>query len=104
MEENRTTGNNFSIIRDILQQNKEELRRIYKVKSLGVFGSYIRGEQQQSSDIDILVEFYENPGLIDFIALEYHLSELTGIKVDLVMKEALKPRIGERILREVVPI
>ncbi len=104
MEESRTAGNNFPIIRDILQQNKEELRRKYKVKSLGVFGSYIRGEQQQSSDIDILVEFYENPGLIDFIALEYHLSELTGIKVDLVMKEALKPRIGERILREVVLI
>jgi len=104
MEESRTAGNNFLKIRDTLQQNKEELRRKYKVKSLGLFGSYIRGEQQQSSDIDILVEFYENPGLIDFIALEYHLSELTGIKVDLVMKEALKPRIGERILREVVPV
>lgn len=94
----------ISRIREILQENKDELGRTYKVKSLGLFGSYVKGEEVDGSDIDILVEFHENPGLLEFIALEYHLSDLTGIKVDLVMKDALKPAIGERILREVVPI
>lgn len=93
----------LSRIRDILLQNKDELARTYRVKSLGVFGSFVRGEYRDSSDIDILVEFIENPGLIDFIALENRLGELLGAKVDLVMKDALKPAIGERILREVMP-
>ncbi|MCG2796882.1 MAG: nucleotidyltransferase family protein [Actinomycetia bacterium] len=94
----------LSRIKITLKQNKGDLRRTYRVKSLGLFGSYIKGEERTSSDIDILVEFYEAPGLLDFIALEYHLGDLLGIKVDLVMKDALKPAIGERILREVVPV
>ena len=91
-------------IRTILLQNKDDIERTYRVKSLGVFGSLVRGEQIDSSDIDILVEFVDNPGLIDFISLENHLSELLGAKVDLVMKDSLKPAIGERILREVVAV
>lgn len=102
-----TDGDNstemLSRIRDILLQNKDELARTYRVKSLGVFGSFVRGEYRDNSDIDILVEFIENPGLIDFIALENRLGELLGAKVDLVMKDGLKPAIGERILREVMP-
>lgn len=94
----------LSRTRDILLRNKDELARTYQVKSLGVFGSLVRGEQEDTSDIDILVEFVENPGLIDFIALENHLSDLLGAKVDLVMKDSLKPTIGERILREVVAV
>ncbi|MEM2169145.1 MAG: nucleotidyltransferase family protein, partial [Candidatus Bathyarchaeia archaeon] len=54
------------------------------------------------SDIDILVEFEEPPSLFEFMDLEDYLSKLLGLKVDLVTREALKPRIGERILREVV--
>ena len=94
----------LSKIRNILLQNKDDIERTYRVKSLGVFGSLVRGEQIDSSDIDILVEFDDNPGLIDFISLENHLSELLGAKVDLVMKDSLKPAIGERILREVVAV
>jgi predicted nucleotidyltransferase len=94
----------LSRVRDILLQEKAELVRTYRVKSLGVFGSLVRGEQNDASDIDILIEFVDNPGLIDFIALENHLSELLGTKVDLVMKDSLKPTIGERILREVVAV
>jgi len=69
---------------------------------MGIFGSYIRREQERGSDLDILVEFEEPISLIEFVALERHLSELTGKKVDLVMKSALKPRIGENILRGTV--
>jgi len=74
------------------------------VKSLGVFGSYVRQEQSTGSDLDLLVTFYEPPGLLKFIELENYLTDLSGIKVDLVMQDALKPRIGERILSEVVPV
>ena len=95
---------NISRVREVLQQNIGELSRNYRVKSLGLFGSFVRGEQREASDIDILVEFSETPGLISFIALENHLGELLDAKVDLVMKDALKAAIGERILREVVPV
>ncbi|MEK7400068.1 MAG: nucleotidyltransferase family protein [Candidatus Poribacteria bacterium] len=73
----------------------------YKVKSLGIFGSYVRGEQKKRSDLDVLVEFAEPIGLFEYIALERELGERTGKKVDLVMKTALKPRIGKHILAEV---
>lgn len=76
----------------------------YRVNSLGVFGSYVRGEQTPKSDLDVLVTFSEAPDLIEFIGLENDLSDLLGIKVDLVMKSALKPIIGKRILAEVVPL
>jgi predicted nucleotidyltransferase len=76
----------------------------YKVKSMGVFGSYVRGEPKKSSDLDILVEFDQAPSLLKLIRMEDDLSERLGIKVDLVMKKALKPRIGQQILSEVVPV
>ena len=74
----------------------------YQVAWLGVFGSYVRHEEQGDSDLDLLVAFREPPGLLQFIRLENYLSDLLGLKVDLVMKDALKPRIGERILKEAV--
>ena len=82
-------------------EKREKIER-YGVKKIGVFGSYVRGEQKEKSDIDLLVEFEEPISLLDFVALERHLSEIMGVKVDLVMKTALKPRIGKHILREVV--
>lgn len=80
------------------------LRREYAVLSLGLFGSYVRGEQQKQSDLDVLVEFSKVPGMIRFLDLERDLSQLLGVSVDLVQKEALKPSIGKRILEEVVSI
>ena len=77
-----------------------ELKKSYNVKSLAVFGSYIHHNQDEESDFDLLVEFDETPTLFQFIRLENHLSELLGVKVDLVMKDALKPRIGKRVLQE----
>jgi predicted nucleotidyltransferase len=89
-------------IKRVLLKHKAELRKKFKVKSLGVFGSYVRGEQKQGSDLDVLVEFEEPVGLFKFMRLEFYLSDLLGVKVDLVSKKALKPYIGEYIKREVV--
>jgi predicted nucleotidyltransferase len=91
-------------IREVLARNRRELRRRFKVKDIGVFGSYVRGEQRKKSDVDVLVEFEEPVGFFEFIALEDYLADLLGVKVDLVSKKALKPRIGERILKEVVRV
>ena len=81
-------------IRVVLAGHKQELRERFKVKDVGVFGSYVKGKQRKKSDIDKLVEFEEPVGLFDFIGLEEYLASLLGVKVDLVSKKALKPRIG----------
>ena len=93
-------------IKRTLVQHKAELRKKFKVKTLGVFGSYVRGEQKQGSDVDILVEFSEDAeiGFFKFLDLEEFLSRKLGVKVDLVTKDALKPYIGKRILQEVVMV
>ena len=87
-----------------LKKLEPALRRQYQVKSLGLFGSYVRGEQKSRSDLDLLVEFRETPSLFQFIRLENKLSEISGVKVDLVMKNSLKKTIGQHILKEVVAI
>ena len=96
----------FEQIKNTLAKHKEELMQKYKIKEIGIFGSYVRGEQKKQSDIDILVEFEETAdlSLLDFIGIENYLSDFLGIKVDLVEKHTLKPRIGKHVLEEVVRI
>lgn len=89
-------------IKRTLLQHKAELRKRFKVRTIGVFGSYVRGKEKRGSDVDVLVEFEEPIGLFEFMDLEEYLSQLLGVKVDLVSKKALKPHIGERILEEVI--
>lgn len=89
---------------DILVVHKEELRRKYGVSEMGIFGSYIKNKQDENSDVDILVEFEKAIDLFTFLNLKYFLTELLGVNVDLVMKKALKPKIGQRILSEVVTL
>ena len=93
-------------IRNTLVKYKEELGKEWKVKEIGIFGSYIRGKQKKQSDVDLLVEFDENSDLtfLDFIRLENYLSDLLGVKVDLVEKQTLKQRIGKHVLSEVVNV
>lgn len=88
----------------ILREELPRLREERSVESLGVFGSYVRGEQKRRSDLDVLIEFRQTPGLIGFIGLKNELSDRLGIKVDLVMKDALKPTLRDRVLSDVVPI
>lgn len=80
------------------------IERKYSVKNLEVFGSYVHGEQKKSSDLDVLVEFSKTIDLFKYIELENYLSEKLGVKVDLVMKDTLKPRIKDRILNEAIPV
>ena len=92
----------FEEIKEILSKSKPMVQEKYKVKELGIFGSYVKGEQNESSDVDILIAFEKAPSLLKFIELENYLSETIGIQVDLVIKQVLKPRIGENILAEVI--
>lgn len=89
---------------EILHEQIPLLAERYSVETLEVFGSYVRDEQNKDSDLDILVTFKEVPSLLTFIAIENYLSDLLGVKVDLVMKDSLKPKIGKHILREAVPV
>lgn len=88
-------------IKDILKEQKEELSSKYNLSQLGVFGSYVRHEETQTSDVDILVDFSSPISLFDFIDMEEELSNLLKTKVDLVSRKALKPNIGKVILKEV---
>jgi hypothetical protein len=94
----------FDDIRRIIKGREKELKEKYGVKEIGIFGSYLRGEAKEGSDLDVLVEFEPDirVSLLDFVELENYLSDLLGVKVDLVEKSALKPRIGRHILKEVV--
>lgn len=97
-------GEECTRIVGILRAKKAYLEEIYHVRSIGLFGSCRRGEEHEGSDVDILVEFSEVPGIFGFLRLEGYLSEILGRKVDLVEKSALKPRIGRRVREEVLYI
>lgn len=89
-------------IQQLLRAEMPQLTKDYHVESLGIFGSFIRNEQTPLSDVDLLVSFRQKPSLIKYIELENRLSELLDIRVDLVMTSALKPRLQEIILRQVI--
>src|SRR3989304_6990062 len=91
----------FEEIKELLLKHKEEFRKQFGLKEIGIFGSYIRGEQNEGSDIDILIELEKPISFVRFMKLENALSELLGVRVELVTKKALKPNIGKRILQEV---
>ena len=88
-------------IRKVLMNNRSQLEMKFKVKRIGIFGSYGRGEAKENSDIDILVEFSEPVGW-EFIDLKEFLESKLEAKVDLMTKKELKPQIKDRILNEVV--
>lgn len=90
-------------IKKILQENLKLLRNKYKIKRIGIFGSYIRKEESEKSDIDILIELEENSKLtlLDIVRLERFLSKLLNKKVDLLTIDSLSPYIKDNILKEV---
>ena len=88
----------------VLRQHLPELQRRYRVRALWLFGSHARGEPRRRSDIDVLVEFSETPSLLELARLQRELSLLLGKRVDLALKDALKPHIGKRILEEAIPV
>jgi len=92
---------NKETLSERLKEYKPILREKYYVERIGFFGSFARDEQKMDSDIDMLVEFSQPVGF-EFIDLKYYLEELFQRKVDLVTPNALKPRIKERVLEEVI--
>ncbi len=93
-------------IRAIIQAQKLYLAEKYGMIEIGLFGSYVRGEQRPDSDIDILIELERPPkiGLMELVGLELYLGELLDQKVDVAIKKNLRKRIGRKILKEVVQI
>jgi predicted nucleotidyltransferase len=91
-------------IKKILRSELPKLESEFDVETLELFGSYVKDKQKTESDLDILVTFKITPGLFKYIQLENHLSDILGVKVDLVMRSALKPNIGKVILSEAVPL
>lgn len=91
-------------VKEMLQRHKGEITQKYKVKKIGIFGSFARGEHKKRSDVDILVEYKEVPGLLEFINLEIYIEKLLKKKVDLVEKDGIRPELKKRILNEVIYI
>jgi predicted nucleotidyltransferase len=91
-------------IKSQLEALKPVLKERFQVETIGFFGSYCRGEQQGKSDVDILVTFVEpnDVDLLDFIGLKQFLARKLRVKVDLVTKSSLKPRIRDKILQETI--
>jgi len=88
----------------ILREQLPTLRSRWGVASLEIFGSRVRGDARNDSDLDVLVTLEKPIGLFQFVELEESLTELLDVKVDLVLRSALKPKIGERILAEAIPV
>jgi len=90
---------NLAELKEILTQHKEVLEEKFKVKNIAIFGSYVRGEQNPESDVDILVEFQEPVGFL-FIHLADYLEEILGTKVDLLTPDAIKPNRRRYIMED----
>ena len=93
---------NRTVILSTLKKLKTEIKTKYKVRNLGLFGSYVNEEQKETSDIDILAEFEEDADLFHYIGLSLFLEEYFNKKVDIVSKAAIKEEFREDILKEVI--
>lgn len=95
---------NKTKILKLLADLKSEIKHKYKAKIKGIFGSYARGEQKRTSDIDILVDFDEDADLFDFTGLALFLEEKLNLKVDIVPEKSLRKEIKSSVLKEVVRV
>ena len=93
---------NLEEIKAILGQVKSLVKEKCYVSELGFFGDYVKGEVQENSEVNILIDYTEPPSLLDLVDLEYYLSDLLKVKADVISKNGLKGRRRERILSEVI--
>jgi len=88
------------ILKNILAE-REQIKK-YGVKRIGLFGSVIRSQQKETSDVDILVEFEKGMKTFDnYMELKFYLEKLLGCRVDLVIADALKPQIKPSIVKDI---
>jgi len=85
-----------------IKELENKIKTSFRVKNIGLFGSYIKDKQDDKSDLDFLVEFEDNADLLHFIGLSLFLEDVFRKKVDVVSKNALKEELRERILQEVI--
>ena len=93
---------NLEEIKEILGQVKSLVKEKYYLSELGIFGDYVKGEVQENSEVNILIDYTEPPSLLDLVDLEYYVSDLLKLKADVISKNGLKGRRRERILSEVI--
>ena len=86
---------------DILKRHEREIKKRFGVRRIGLFGSFARGEQKDTSDVDILVEF-DDPTFDNFMNLAFFLEDLFGRRVELVTPDSLSPYIAPYVKKEVV--
>lgn len=91
-------------IKEILKKHKDEIKKEFKAEIIGIFGSYVRGEERTGSDVDVLVRFMEGATILDLVGLAEFLEEKLGIRADVVSERALRPELKEQILKEVVTV
>jgi predicted nucleotidyltransferase len=94
----------FEEIRTIIQAHNGELRSQYGIIGISVFGSVVRGEATDDSDVDILATFNRPVGLLKLIDAEYYISDLLGSKVDLIPADEVRHELQEQIFNEAVPV
>ena len=85
-----------------LRQEMPHLKEKYHVEKIGIFGSYVRGEQRPDSDLDLMVTFSQPIGFFKFIELEDYLTEKLGVRVELVTSDAIKPLIRKQVFEETI--
>ena len=98
----QTENISFEQIYQTLQKYLNNLREQYSVKTLGVFGSYARGEATEKSDLDLLVDFQGDLTFDKYMNLKFFLEDLFGKKIDLVIRDDIKPQIKDKILGETI--
>jgi predicted nucleotidyltransferase len=91
-------------IKVLISEHKQELRENFKVKEISIFGSYARGEQENRSDIDLLVDFTELISLLKLVGLENYLKDILEEEVEVIPKDDIRTEFKERILKEAIPV
>jgi len=95
---------NRNDVLEIIARHRAELAAEYGIRSLAIFGSVVRGEATSTSDVDLLVEFDGRPvGLFHLSRTQHYLESILGVaRVDLVLRDGVKPALRDRILKEAI--
>jgi len=91
-------------IRSMLKENRSVLAEEYGIAVVGIFGSYVRDEQTPGSDLDLLAEILRPISLLELVGAELYLSDVLGVKVDLIPRRNLREELREAVFKEAVSV